>query len=155
MRVRVSSPFSPAPPVVPLPFSAAAAAEGDPGSGGRLVNRVRWRLVGGGVCVGAASLRMAVLSRRIWPPLVGAWCSDDGSVRVLPQGWRGGDVILVVVLYPRALQHRSGAREVVHWHVQTTVCISGSWKMLNPMLGLWLEASRFGFLLRRCRRAGC
>ena len=110
MRVRVSSPFSPAPPVVPPPFSAAAAAEGEgnPGSGGRLVNRVWWRLVGGGVGVGAASLRSAVLSRWIRPSLVGAWCNDDGSVRVLPREWRGGGAVSVLWGFrPRACCRRA------------------------------------------------
>ena len=62
----------------------------------------------GGVCVGAASAWLTVLSPRIWPLLVGVLCVDDGSVGVLPRGWRGDGAVLVQWrLRPRARRRRA------------------------------------------------
>ena len=36
---------------------------------------------------------------------------------------------------------------VIQEYVQTVVCASDSWKMVHPMLGLWLVADSSGFLL--------
>ena len=43
---------------------------------------------------------------------------------------------------------------VIQEYVQTVVCASDSWKMVHPVLGLWLVAGSSGFLLRRRCRAG-
>ena len=43
---------------------------------------------------------------------------------------------------------------VIQEYVQTVVCASDSWKMVHPVLGLWLVADSSGFLLRRRCRAG-
>ena len=43
---------------------------------------------------------------------------------------------------------------VVQEYVQTIVCAGDSWKMVYPMLGLWLEADSSGSLIRRRSRAG-
>ncbi|XBI27919.1 hypothetical protein VPH35_052271 [Triticum aestivum] len=43
---------------------------------------------------------------------------------------------------------------VIQEYGQTVVCASDSWKMVHPMLGLWLVADSSGFLLRRRCRAG-
>lgn len=79
---------------------------------------------------------------------------------VYSRGWCGGDGILVVDVCPqapplrrRSLQRRNGAREVVQECVQTVVCIGDSWKMVNLVLGSWLEDDGSGFLYRR-HRAG-
>ena len=45
-------------------------------------------------------------------------------------------------------------RWVVHEYAQTVVCACDSWKMVYLVLGFWLEADSYGFLLRRHRRAG-
>ena len=39
-------------------------------------------------------------------------------------------------------------------YAQTAVCACHSWKMVYPVLVLWLEADSSGFFLRRCSRAG-
>ena len=44
---------------------------------------------------------------------------------------------------------------VIQEYVQTVVCASDSWKMVHPVLGLWLVADSSGFLLRSRCRAGC
>ena len=60
--------------------------------------------------MGAASAWSAILSRRIWLLLVGTWCTDDGSVRVLLRGWRGCDDVLVLWgSLPRARCRRAAA----------------------------------------------
>ena len=43
---------------------------------------------------------------------------------------------------------------VIQEYAQTVVCASDSWKMVHPVLGLWLVADSSGFLLRRRCRAG-
>ena len=43
---------------------------------------------------------------------------------------------------------------VIEEYAQTVVCASDNWKMVHPVLGLWLVGDSFGFLLRRCCRAG-
>ena len=43
---------------------------------------------------------------------------------------------------------------VIQEYAQTGVCASDSWKMVHPVLGVWLEADRSGFLLRHFTRAG-
>ena len=43
---------------------------------------------------------------------------------------------------------------VIEEYAQTVVCASDNWKMVHPVLGLWLVADSSGFLLRRCCRAG-
>ena len=43
---------------------------------------------------------------------------------------------------------------VIQECVQTVVCASDSWKMVHPVLGLWLVADSSGFFLRRHCRAG-
>ena len=43
---------------------------------------------------------------------------------------------------------------VVQEYAQTVVYASDSWKMVHPMLGLWLVADSSGFLLQRRCRAG-
>ena len=43
---------------------------------------------------------------------------------------------------------------IVQKYAQTVVCASDSWKMVHPVLGLWLVADSSGFLLRRRCRAG-
>ena len=94
----------------PSPSPSAPAAKGgrNPGSGGWLV--YRWcTVVGDGVCVGAAASGVAVLSPRIWPLLVGASGGDDGSVGVLPRGWRGGDAVFAWWRFrPQACCRRAG-----------------------------------------------
>lgn len=81
--------------------------------------------------------------------------------RLSKRGWRGGDVFPVVDLcfwaswlQRRILQRQSGAREVVQEYAQTAVCAGHSWKMVYPILGLWLEADSSDFFLRRCSRSG-
>ena len=43
---------------------------------------------------------------------------------------------------------------VVQEYVQTVVCAGDSWKMVYPVLGLWMEADSSGLLLRRRSRTG-
>jgi hypothetical protein len=43
---------------------------------------------------------------------------------------------------------------VVQEYAQSVVCVCDRWKMVYPMLGLWMEASNSDFLPRRRSRAG-
>ena len=89
------------------------------------------------------------------------WSVRDLDGSVSKRGWCGGGIFPVVDLCSgasslrrRFLQRRSGAREVVQEYAQTAVCACHSWKMVYPVLVLWLEADSSGFFLRRCSRAG-
>ena len=73
-------------------------------------------------------------------------------------GWHGGGDIFVLDLCPRArslrccsLQRRSGAREGFQERVQMPVCGCDNWKMVNLVLGLWMDADISCFLLRHRR----
>jgi hypothetical protein len=43
---------------------------------------------------------------------------------------------------------------IVQEYVQMVFCVCDRWKMVYPMLGLWMEACSSDFLPRRCSRAG-
>ena len=43
---------------------------------------------------------------------------------------------------------------VVQEYVQTNVCADDSWKMVYPVLGLWMEIDSSGVLFRRRSRMG-
>jgi hypothetical protein len=43
---------------------------------------------------------------------------------------------------------------VVQEYVQTFVCVCDRWKMVYPMLGLWMEAGSSDFIPRHCSRGG-
>jgi hypothetical protein len=43
---------------------------------------------------------------------------------------------------------------VVQEYVQIFVCVCDRWKMVYPMLGLWMEAGSSDFIPRHCSRGG-
>ena len=123
---------------LPFPSRFPGAAGGSPlllrpprrGKGGgtpdlccRVVNRV-WRSVtGDGVSVEAAPARTVFWSSQIRLPLVGAVCSDDGSVDVSLRGRRGDDDVLVLWEFrPRACCRCAGVSSIVGVWLLRYVC---------------------------------
>lgn len=106
-------------------------------------------MVGDGVCVGAAASGVAVLSSRIWPLLVGALGGDDGSVGVLPRGWRGGDAVFGWWRFrPRACCRRAAVSSPDGAELLRYVC----WRFFAGAggaaaeEGLWMVLEGSGFL---------